>query len=353
MGTFIVLLIPWMLGGWWLFYSSSFSFVIFVFVCLLFFSWNPFVLAMWWLWVLSCQPFSAGHLLALVTLQNWLVNADLPARPYLPILVRKSAGSTDVRRYFSKYGHRVSKKYGNRSVNNASLLPAKPIVEHWWGVIVCCHLHISSHFRGWSMRLVLIGQKSLTSEHQLCIETLRKLTIFLYDGFEFEVVNYKWLRKTSEEEEECTKPRKQTPTIQQPFKKGRIDITEISTHGALILEKVFCGLWWRTTFADINKIKSSECSAYNWRCEFTHCSYKMIDRKIYLWLSFVLTDWLCIRKKKSSKKSENTDLGCSEYWQKYFGVGRSVNMLISFNPFSAGLVNAWFSCKPRQCWFYC
>ena len=34
--------------------------------------------------------------------------ADLPSRPYLTVLVRKSAGSMDVRPYFSKYGHRVS-----------------------------------------------------------------------------------------------------------------------------------------------------------------------------------------------------------------------------------------------------
>ena len=54
--------------------------------------------------------------------------ADLPTRPYLPVLVRKSAGSMEVRLYFSKYGNRVSRKYGNRDVNDASLLPAKPIL---------------------------------------------------------------------------------------------------------------------------------------------------------------------------------------------------------------------------------
>ena len=30
-------------------------------------------------------------------------------------------------------------------------------------------------------------------------------------------------------------------------------------HGALFLEKVFCGLQLRTTFADVNKIKLSKC----------------------------------------------------------------------------------------------
>ena len=57
------------------------------------------------------------------------------------------------------------------------------------------------------------------------------------------------------------KPRKQTLTRQQTFKKGRVGISERSTHGALFLEKVFCGLRSGTTFADVNKIKFSECSA--------------------------------------------------------------------------------------------
>ena len=56
-------------------------------------------------------------------------------------------------------------------------------------------------------------------------------------------------------------PRKQTPTRQQIFKKGRVGISENSTHGALFLEKVNCGLRSRITFADVNKIKSSECNA--------------------------------------------------------------------------------------------
>ena len=37
---------------------------------------------------------------------HWAV-PDLPTRPYFTVLVRKSAGSTDVCPYFSKYGHRV------------------------------------------------------------------------------------------------------------------------------------------------------------------------------------------------------------------------------------------------------
>ena len=57
------------------------------------------------------------------------------------------------------------------------------------------------------------------------------------------------------------KPRKQTPTRQQPFKKGRVGVSESSTHGALLLEKVFCRFRSRTTFADVNEIKTFKCSA--------------------------------------------------------------------------------------------
>ena len=46
----------------------------------------------------------------------------------------------------------------------------------------------------------------------------------------------------------------------RPDKKGRVGISESSTHGALFLEKVFCGLCSGMTFADVNKIKSFECS---------------------------------------------------------------------------------------------
>ena len=86
------------------------------------------------------------------------------------------------------------------------------------------------------------------------------LAIFRYGRLRSEAVCDKWLHEINEEEEECTKPRKQTLTRQQPFKKGCIGISESSTHYALFLEKVFCSLRSRMTFADSNKIKSSECS---------------------------------------------------------------------------------------------
>ena len=53
------------------------------------------------------------------------IPADLPARPYLAVLVRKLAGSTDVRPYFSKYRHRVSRKYGNCDVNECKFVASQ------------------------------------------------------------------------------------------------------------------------------------------------------------------------------------------------------------------------------------
>ena len=92
----------------------------------------------------------------------------------------------------------------------------------------------------------------LTNEHQLCIETLLKLSIFRYGGFQ--------AARNRRRGGRMHKTKKQTPTRQQTFKKGCV-ARENSTHGALFLEKVFCGLRSRTTFADVNNIKSSECNA--------------------------------------------------------------------------------------------
>ena len=54
---------------------------------------------------------------------------------------------------------------------NASSLPGKPIVECWLEVIVRWHLHISSHFWGWSIQPVLTGQKGLLNQ---CTSTLHQ-----------------------------------------------------------------------------------------------------------------------------------------------------------------------------------
>ena len=158
--------------------------------------------------------------------------------------------------YFSKYGHRrVSRKYGNHDVNGARLLPGKPIVERWWGVIVHWYLYISSHFK--------------------------------------------------------------SETIHQHQQEQHMQF----------LEKVFRGLWSGMNFAYVNKSRPCVVCLYNWKCEMTHCSYKMNNIKISLWLWFVLTGGASAKKQKTPKfgqKSENTGMCCLEYGQKYFGVGRSV-----------------------------
>ena len=51
------------------------------------------------------------------------------------------------------------------------------------------------------------------------------------------------------------KPGKQTMTRQQPLKRGRVGISESSTCGALLLEKVFCDHQLRTTFTDVKRNK--------------------------------------------------------------------------------------------------
>ena len=43
------------------------------------------------------------------------------------------------------------------------------------------------------------------------------------------------------------------PGLKYMAKEGRIGISESSSHGALFLEKMFCGLRSRTSFADVNK----------------------------------------------------------------------------------------------------
>ena len=52
---------------------------------------------------------------------------DRPA--YLSILVQKWAGSTDVRLYFSKYGHRVSGKYRNGDMNKCEFFASEADLE--------------------------------------------------------------------------------------------------------------------------------------------------------------------------------------------------------------------------------
>ena len=49
----------------------------------------------------------------------------LPTCPYLPVLVWKLAGSTDVHPYFSKYGQRVCRKYRNRDMNECEFVASE------------------------------------------------------------------------------------------------------------------------------------------------------------------------------------------------------------------------------------
>ena len=133
---------------------------------------------------------------------------------------------TDVRPYFSKSGHRVSRKYGHCDVNDAlTFAYFKP----FFGLRYTAG-------PDWSRKFV----KPMNID--FAFKALRKLAIFQYGGFEFEAVGDKWLHETDEVEKECSKPRKQTPIRQQPYRKGCIGISESSTQRALLLEKVFCVL---------------------------------------------------------------------------------------------------------------
>ena len=49
-------------------------------------------------------------------------STDLPTRPYLTVLIRKSASSMDERQYFSKYGSRLFRKHGNCYMNECEFV---------------------------------------------------------------------------------------------------------------------------------------------------------------------------------------------------------------------------------------
>ena len=87
-----------------------------------------------------------------------VVKADLPTHLYLTILVRKSASSTDVRPYFSNYGHRVSRKYGNHDVNKCEFVASKADGRALIGELSFIDICI---FQAISGAEVLISQTSL------------------------------------------------------------------------------------------------------------------------------------------------------------------------------------------------
>ena len=66
------------------------------------------------------------------------------------------------------------------------------------------------------------------------------------------------------------------------------------------------------------------------KCEFTHCSYKMNDRKLsFFTFLFWLIGGASAKKNptttknkqmdKSGQKSKSMDIGCLEYWQLFWG----------------------------------
>ena len=60
--------------------------------------------------------------LCTVIMEVMMIGTDLPTHPYFTTLVRKSVSSMDVQAYFSKYGQRVSRKYGNCDVNKCQFV---------------------------------------------------------------------------------------------------------------------------------------------------------------------------------------------------------------------------------------
>ena len=89
---------------------------------------------------------------------------------------------------------------------------------------------------------------------------------------------------------------------------------------------------WSLIQNNFSKCKHNKASEFhNVPVLFCVCiieNVTVLTRQMIEKLSFdtFLIDWWCIRqkkKKRSGQKSENTDTGCLEYWQKYFGAGRS------------------------------
>ena len=132
--------------------------------------------------------------------------ADPPTHPYLIILVRKSAGNMDVRPYFSKYGHIVSRKYRNRDLNKCELVASEADRRVLMGSY--CSLTFAyfkpfpglKYTAGPDMPDKFIEPMNIDFASKLL--EVSHLPI-MNGGFEFKAVGDKWLHKT-DEEEECT-----------------------------------------------------------------------------------------------------------------------------------------------------
>ena len=171
--------------------------------------------------------------------------SDLPTHPYLTVVVQKLAVSMDVHPYFSKYGHSFQKVW-NRDVIECEFVASK---ADCWALMklsfiyICVFQAISAakHTAGpdWSKKVFE------PVNIDFYIQSFTKVSHLLIWRVWIEAVGDKWQHETNEEEEECTKLQKQTPTRQQQFKKGRMGINKSSTHGALLLmrsliENDFC-----------------------------------------------------------------------------------------------------------------
>ena len=82
-----------------------------------------------------------------------------PKPAYLSVFVQKSASKQYGYMHFSKYKE-LPESRELAAWMNWTGLPTKSIVEHY-GVYIHQHLHISSHFLGWSIWPILIGQNGL------------------------------------------------------------------------------------------------------------------------------------------------------------------------------------------------
>ena len=184
---------------------------------------------------------------------------DLPTHPYLTVLVRKSASSTDVRRYFSKYGHRVSRKYGNCDVNKCEFVSSEANRRALMGSYQLLTFAYFKPFPGlkymagpdWSKKFVKPMNIDFASK--------------LYGSYPSSDMAGLMLSVISC----CRKPMKRRKNAQKQGNKLRLDnnhsrkymlASAKAAHAVQFLEKVFCNLKSRTTFADVNKIKSFECS---------------------------------------------------------------------------------------------
>ena len=214
--------------------------------------------------------------------------------------------------------------------------------NHWalTRVIVCWHLHISSHFWGWSRRPVLIGKRSFflfffqTNEYQLCLWSFTEdihlqIRPVWIRSCRWQVATQNWRRGGRMQETKETSSDQTTTVQEKTCRHQRKQHTRCIASGGSVLRSLIQNDFSR---CKQNKgVRASQCASfvvrlYNWKCEFTYCSL-LLTRQIVEKLSIdnFCFDWLAVHpQRKSSKKSENMDVGCLAYWQKYFRVGMSV-----------------------------